>query len=175
MTWKSYLLASGATTLIATYLASGPVMEPDAAQPANSASARSNAARDIEEQAVRLQSRLRERTAYAEPSRNPFRFNGRRAARTGDGNALAAAEPLIAAAPLARPQAPPAITLSGVAADVVDGKTQLTAILSTPQGVLLVKEGDAAGPLYRVAKIEDTAVELVSSVDGSTRRLSFKP
>ena len=31
MTWKSYLLASGATTLIATYLASGPVTEPDAA------------------------------------------------------------------------------------------------------------------------------------------------
>jgi hypothetical protein len=174
MTWKSYALASGAT-LIATYLASGPVTQPETAEPATRAATPTNAGNDIEEQAVRLQSRLRARSSYAEPSRNPFRFNGRRPGRTGNGEGGAPTEPRIAATPLTLPPAPPAIKLSGVAVDVVDGKTQLTAILSTPQGVLLVKEGDAAGPLYRVAKIEDAAVELVSAVDGSTRRLSFKP
>ena len=175
MTWKSYLLASGATTLIATYLASGPVTEPETAQPATGASARSSAANDIEEQAIRLQSRLRARSVYAEPSRNPFRFNHRRPSSTGNGEGPAVTDTPIAATPLTLPPAPPAIKLSGVAADVVDGKTELTAILSTPQGVLLVKEGDAAGPLYRVEKIEESAVELVSPVDGSTRRLSLKP
>jgi hypothetical protein len=174
MTWKSYVLASGAT-LIATYLASGPVTQPETAQPASRASTRTNAAIDIEEQAVRLQSRLRAQTSYVGPSRNPFRFNGRRASSPGNGEGIGATEPRVAASPLTLPPAPPTIKLSGVAADVVDGSTQLTAILSTPQGVLLVKEGDAAGPLYRVAKIEDSAVELVSVADGSTRRLSFKP
>jgi Tfp pilus assembly protein PilP len=174
MTWKSYALASG-VTLIATYFASGPVAQPEKARPASRAPARANAENDIEEQAVRLQSRLRAQTSYAEPSRNPFRFNARRTSSTGAGNGVAATEPSVVASPLTLPPAPPAIKLSGVAADVVDGSTQLTAILSTPQGVLLVKEGDAAGPLYRVAKIEDSAVELVSVVDGSTRRLSFKP
>jgi hypothetical protein len=173
MTWKSYALASGAT-LIATYLASGPVTQPETAQPASRASTRTNAANDIEEQAVRLESRLRARSSYTEPARNPFRFNGRRASSAGNGAGLATAEPPIASPP-PPPPAPPVMKLSGVAADVVDGRTQLTAILSTPQGVLLVKEGDAAGPLYRVTKIEDTAIELVSVADGSTRRLSFKP
>jgi hypothetical protein len=174
MTWKSYVLASG-VTLIATYMASGPVTQSETAQPARRASTRPNAANDIEEQAVRLQSRLRPRTDYAEPSRNPFRFNRRRGSSAGNGEGVAVTEPRIVASPLTLPPAPPAITLSGVAADVVDGTTQLTAILSTPQGVLLVKEGDAAGPLYRVVKIEEAAVELVSVVDGSARRLSFKP
>jgi Tfp pilus assembly protein PilP len=174
MTWKSYALASG-VTLIATYFASGPVAQPEKAPPAGRAPTRANAANDIEEQAVRLQSRLRARTSYAEPSRNPFRFNRRRGSSAGNGEGITVTEPRIVASPLTLPPTPPAIKLSGVAADVVDGSTQLTAILSTPQGVLLVKEGDAAGPVYRVVKIEETAVELVSVVDGSTRRLSFRP
>jgi hypothetical protein len=174
MTWKAYALASGAT-LIATYLASGPVTQLETAQPALGTSARPTAGSDIEEQAVRLQSRLRARASYAEPSRNPFQFNGRRASNAGNGESIAAPASAVAASPLPLPPALPVIRLSGVAADVVDGSTQLTAILSTPQGVLLVKEGDAAGPLYRVAKIDETAVELVSVTDGSTRRLSFKP
>jgi hypothetical protein len=173
MTWKSYVLASGAG-LIATYLASGPVTQPETAQPASPASTRTNATSDIEEQAVRLQSRLRARASYSEPSRNPFRFNGRRPNSAANGQGVAATvTPIVEIPP--PPPAPPAIKLSGVAADVVDGATRLTAILSTPQGVLLVKEGEPAGPLYRVVKIEETAVELVSVVDGSTRRLSFKP
>jgi hypothetical protein len=139
-----------------------------------SASSRPNSANDIEEQAVRLQSRLRARSSYVEASRNPFRFNARRATNSGNGES-APAQPQISASPIIQPPALPVIRLSGVAADEVDGSTQLTAILSTPQGVLLVKEGDAAGPLYRVGKIEESAVELVSVSDGSVRRLSFKP
>jgi hypothetical protein len=61
-----------------------------------------------------------------------------------------------------------------MATSVVDGATQRTAILSSLQGVSLVKEGDELDTGYRVLSIGDDAVTLESTSDGAqtTIRLS---
>jgi hypothetical protein len=179
MTWKSYVLASGG--LLATYVASGPVRPAqDVAAPRRVAAARANAATDIQEQAMRLQARERQRGtgAFRPPSRNPFRFSMRPApARVV---VESSAPPVALTAPVRVPPAitppviTPVITLSGVATDDVGGTLQRTAILSTGGGVLLVREGDAVGADYKVAKIDEAWVDLVAT-DGSVRRVSFKP
>jgi len=65
------------------------------------------------------------------------------------------------------PPAPvrPTIKLRGIASDMVDGAMQRTAIVTTDAGLMLVREGEAAGT-YRVTKIEDESVELTGP-DGS--------
>jgi hypothetical protein len=60
-----------------------------------------------------------------------------------------------------------------VAEDVVGDRVERTAILSSPGGVLLVREGDDVAGQYRVSKIENEAVELVRLSDGSALRLSL--
>jgi Tfp pilus assembly protein PilP len=174
MTWKSYVLLSG-VPLIASYLVStrtNPVEEPAATR--RMEAARPAAAIDIEEQASRLQARIRAQAAYHEPSRNPFRFSERtESSRPASGFAPAAAaiEPL----QLAPVRQPPMISLVGVATDEVDGVAQRTAILSTPQGVLLVRAGDVVGVEYKVVTVEEGAVELINVADSSIRRISFTP
>ena len=65
------------------------------------------------------------------------------------------------------PPAPvrPTIRLRGIASDTVDGAVQRTAIITSDAGLMLVREGEAAGA-YRVTKIEDESVELAGP-DGS--------
>jgi len=50
---------------------------------------------------------------------------------------------------------------------------QRTAVLSTPANVLIVREGDVVGGLYRVIAIEEESVELEATADGSRRTLRF--
>ena len=71
----------------------------------------------------------------------------------------------------------PLLTLAGVATDIVDGNSQRTAILSAPDNVLLVHEGDTVGGVFRVQTIEPEAVELVRLADGQSMwlRLSALP
>jgi Tfp pilus assembly protein PilP len=57
---------------------------------------------------------------------------------------------------------------------MVNGSRQRFAILVTAQGVIDVREGDAVGAEYRVARIEDNAIELAAA-DGTTRRLLLRP
>ena len=52
-----------------------------------------------------------------------------------------------------------------------DGVAQRTAILSSLQGVSLVKEGDLLDAGYRVASIADDTVTLESTSDGSQSTL----
>jgi hypothetical protein len=61
-----------------------------------------------------------------------------------------------------------------MATSVADGVTQRTAIISSLQGVSLVKEGDLLDAGYRVMSIGDDAVTLESTTDGTqtTLRLS---
>ena len=77
MTWKTYAAVSGATVL-AGWLASAPPSNTPAPSATSrrpqASNARSTAAIDIQEEAARLQARLREEPVYREPSRNPFRF-----------------------------------------------------------------------------------------------------
>ena len=71
------------------------------------------------------------------------------------------------------PPAPvrPSITLRGIASDTVDGAIQRTAVITTDGGLVLVREGEAAGG-YRVTKIEDDSVDLTGPDGSMTLSLS---
>src|SRR5688572_5208711 len=172
MTWKSYAFVSGAG-LLATYLAS-PTLAPDrVAAPAPAAAQAAPAGSlDIEYEAARLQKRVREETAFHAPSRDPFRFaSAVPAPRRHDAPAPMSAPPPSDASAAAAPEQP-FVALSGVAADVVDGVLQRTAILTTPEGVVLARAGEMVG-IYRVRAVGEEWVELESTVDGSIRQLRF--
>jgi hypothetical protein len=177
VTWKSYAVVSGATVLAGWLASTPPSNAPDSAasvrrQPA---ARPGTPASDIEREADRLQVRVRREVEYTQPQRNPFRFGaGRRPEidRGGDIPAPALPPPPIAVAPMAPP--PPPVSLSGIAEDQVGQGVERTAILSSPSGVLLVREGDPVLADYRVARIESAAVELVKT-DGTTLRLTLKP
>jgi hypothetical protein len=172
MTWKSG--AASGLGIVAMSLW-GMLSQPAAPDTARAAVPRAMAtppsSSDIERQAEKLQARLHPDESYSAPSRNPFRFGAAPAPARPRLTAPAPAAAPLVVAPALIPQAP-RMSLAGVATDVVDGATQRTAIVSTPAGVQLVKEGDAVEPGYRVAKIEEDAVELVGG-DGQTRRLSL--
>lgn len=168
MTLKSYLLLSGGG-LIATYLVTSPpgVVPPERAAAPPAVSARGAAPVDIEAQAARLETRARQDIDFRAPSRNPFRF-----AAPPPAPAPPPREAVDEAPPVVEgPPPPPPIRLAGVSASD-DGRR--TAYLVTIQGVVAVREGDTVPPDYRVARIEETAIELVTG-DGSTRRLQLRP
>ena len=172
MTWKSYAAASGATVL-AGWLASTPpaaVVENRPAAQSRSSRPAASPSSDIVEQASRLQARIRRETAYVRPQRNPFQFE---AARPAVEAAAAIGEPALSTelAVVANPA--PSITLAGVAEDPLQNGVERTAILSSPTGVLLARVGDEVLGQYRVAAVEEGAVELLSLTDGSTIRLSL--
>ena len=173
MTWKSYVAMSGATVL-AGWLASSPSSN----APASTAVSRppsprpdAQPANDIEQQATRLQSRLRAERAYSEPQRNPFRFADREAAGPQIGER--ASIPELPTEPVdVGPVAPP-VSVAGIAEEQIDGRVERTAILSSPLGVLLVREGEEILGYYRVTRIEGEAVEVVGLADGVPLRLTL--
>ena len=172
MSWKSYAAVSGATVL-AGWLAS-PSNTPDrTASAARPPAARDARSPDIEREAERLQTRARRDVEYTQPQRNPFRFGVTRpdVNRGGDLPDPAPALPP-EVVPIVAP--PPPVKLSGIAEDQKGQQMERTAILSSPEGVLLVREGDPVLGEYRVGRIESEAVELVKS-DGTTLRLTLKP
>ena len=175
MSWKSYAAVSGATVL-AGWLASAapPSNVPDRTAPAaRPPAARDVRSSDIEREAKRLQARVQREVAYTQPQRNPFRFGAARpdVNRGGDLPDPTPAPPPVAI-PIVAP--PPPVTLSGIAEDQKGQQIERTAILSSPSGVLLVREGDPVLGDYRVGRIESEAVELVKS-DGTTLRLTLRP
>ena len=172
MTWKSYAAMSGATVL-AGWLASSPPSNTQgttAGAPTPSPRRSPVAATDIEDQATRLQSRLRTVREYAVPERDPFRFAARPERVVRDEPAFAPAIPIEPVDPV---PVGPRITVSGIAEEQVGGQVQRTAVLSSPMGVLLVREGQDVLGYYRVSRIEAEAVEFVTLGDGSTVRLSL--
>jgi hypothetical protein len=167
MTWKSTAIVTGATALVgwlASPLPHAPA--PSAVSPKTQA-ARVMPTSDIEQQASKLRARLRDEADFRQPSRDPFRF----AAHIAPAQARANAHPVVVPPVTAPAPQVPLITLSGIASDVVDGVTNRTAILSAPDGVVLVREGDSVGGLYRVGKIEEETVDLLRVVDGQLLRL----
>lgn len=175
MTWKVYAGVSGATVLAGWLASVPPSNAPDAsaAAPSQTPSQRATSGSDIEQQARRLQARVRREAVYAQPQRNLFRFGASRPTATPRADLPEAASPDETLIPAAPPPAP--VSLSGIAEDRVQQRVDRTAILSSPAGVLLVHEGDDVLGQYRVAKIESEAIELVKLEDGSTLRLGFKP
>jgi hypothetical protein len=187
MTWKSYAAMSGATVLagwlastepsnapadVSGRASSGPRVARGSQTPVTSAAAASSPT-DIELQAMRLQARLRTERDYSQPVRDPFRFAPRRAPAPPAQAERPVADVL---PPLPVNLGPPApqISLSGIAEDQVDGRAVRSAILSTPAGVLIVREGDEILGGYRVGRIESEAVELVPSGGGPATRLALK-
>jgi hypothetical protein len=172
MTWKVYAAMTGAG-ILATYFASAPpTFAPGApaARPDAVAQVPTPPARDIQQQAARLQTRLHQDVEYREPSRDPFRFNARTAPAPRAERAVEPPpEPVTVAV---TPAEPLVIRLSGVATNSVNGERRRTAILSTPQGIVEAREGDTVGP-YRVVRVEDDAVELAAA-DGTTRRITLR-
>jgi hypothetical protein len=173
MSWKSYAAVSGATVLAGWLASATPPNVPDRTAPA----VRPPAARDvrssgIEREAERLQARVPREVEYTQPQRNPFRFGAARS-EVNRGGDLPDPTPAPVPPPVAVPiVAPPPVTLSGIAEDQKGQQMERTAILSSPSGVLLVREGDPVLEEYRVGRIESEAVELVKS-DGTTLRLTL--
>jgi hypothetical protein len=62
-----------------------------------------------------------------------------------------------------------------MAMSMENGVAQRTAILSSLQGVSLVKEGDVLTTGYRVLAIADDAVTLESTTDGTQTTLRLPP
>ena len=122
---------------------------------------------------MRLQARVRREAAYMQPARNPFRFGSARPIASPGIEGAGAASPAETLVPA--PPPPPPVSLAGIAEDQVEQRVERTAILSSPDGVLLVHEGDNVLGQYRVARIESEAVELVKLTDGTTLRLGLKP
>src|SRR5687767_14980594 len=143
MTWKSYAAVSGATVLAGWLASSPPANAPATSAPVQrrTPDARTAAESDIEQQAARLQQRVRQETIYRDPARNPFRFGARQTMRSAPEAGVVAAPPAVEAPPPQVPQGP-AISLSGIAEDQAGERMERTAILSTPADVLLVREGD---------------------------------
>jgi len=169
MTWKSYALVSG-VGVIATYLVSSPPPLVDRSSARRAQAAPAQATADIQELAVRLQTRVQAETAFRQPARNPFRFAAPRQA------APAASVPLpVASLPPSAPlPTPMPMSLLGMASDDVDGVEQRTAIVKTGDDVVLVRVGESVAG-YTVTKIEAAGIELTSATDGSIRRLAFRP
>src|SRR5688572_21807746 len=125
---------------------------------------------EIVREAERLHRGVASVTPYAHPRRNPFRFGERPAPATLPDPAPVTLPPL----PLPdQPPPPPPVSLTAVAVDVVDGVSRRTALRKTPQGIVVVKEGDIVGD-YRVQTIGDDGVELLSTRDESVRRISVR-
>ena len=173
MSWKSYAAVSGATVLAGWLASAPPSNAPGRAAPAVRLPAtRDVRSPDIEREAERLQARVQREVEYTQPQRNPFRFGVARP-EVNRGGDLPGPTPAPAPPPVAVPIVePPPVTLSGIAEDQKGQQLERTAILSSPSGVLLVREGDPVLGEYRVARIESEAVELVKS-DGTTLRLTL--
>jgi hypothetical protein len=166
MNWKSSTLATGAA-LLAGYFVTSPSNLPGSLMPAQPREVRvaPPAPSDIEEQAAKLQARLRQEALYREPARNLFRF----AERAPAARPAPPVEPPAIEAPITPPAPLPLpIRLVGVASD---GDVR-TAILSTPSGVILAKIGDEALG-FRVSQIGDESVTLTNPGSGAELSLQF--
>ena len=181
MNWKSTAIVSGAGLLSMWFAASPPAPILSTTSPATTepSATTGTTGSDIEQQAERLQARVRRETEYHEPSRNLFRF-GPRVAERREATATApasSAPPPVNDTPefvAPAPPPPPPVSLSGIATDQAGDRTVRTAILSSPSGVLLVHEGDDVLGQFRVERIGEDAVELTRLSDSSPLRLTLK-
>ena len=170
MTWKLYAIVS-AGAFVATYVMSSPKTEvatKKSSAVATKSSRQLAAETEIEALANSLHVRLNSDAAvYRTPGRDLFRFQ----AKVQQPPAFVPPPAVVASGPVPVVPALPVLTLSGVASDVVDGKPQRSAVVSLPNGVLIVREGDSVAGLYTVVAIGDDSIELESTGDHSRRTL----
>jgi len=115
----------------------------------------------------RLHDRLRP-TVAPEHGRNLFQFARSRAVTP----AAVAARPADISAAIATPAAPvsPPFKLIGIAED----NGTRTAILTSPNQLLMVRIGDVVASTHRVTGISADAVELAATDDGAVLRLALR-
>jgi hypothetical protein len=104
--------------------------------------------------------------------RNPFIY-GPRAPRSRSSGERAVESSLPAAAPpIAGPvePPPPLFTLSGIASNMENGATVLTAIVIDQGSVMLVKAGDKLSNGYSVVRVDDLSVT-IADASGVTQTL----
>ena len=170
MTWKLYAAVS-AGAFVATYLVSSPPKDVarSASSPASVSSQKAIAGSDIEQLADRLHVRLKAEESYRTPGRDLFRFQSKPVRQPA---VSVVPKPAFVEAPAFVP-APvlPTLSLSGIATDIVDGAPRRSAVLSAPAGVLIVREGESVGGLYKVVSIGEESVELEAIADGTPRTL----
>jgi hypothetical protein len=169
MTWRLYALTSGGAVLVTALAAFVAPIERSREDPPTvspQAVDRSGAVVDLGAQADRLKAKLAEVSAYQHPARDAFRFG------LPPRRDVESPPPSVSDLPPAvvAPSRPP-YGLAGMATSVEDGVTQWTAILSSLQGVSLVKEGDVLDAGYRVMSIGDDDVTLESTSDGTQTTL----
>jgi hypothetical protein len=168
MTWRLYALTSGGAVLVTALAAFVAPVERSREGPPTvvpQAVDRSGTVVDLGAQADRLKTKLAEVNAFQHPARNAFRF-GLPPRRVAESSA-----PLVSNVPAVVTPARPPYSLAGMATSVADGVTERTAILSSLQGVSLVKEGDVLDAGFRVMSIGDDAVTLESTIDGTQTTL----
>jgi hypothetical protein len=170
MTWKSYTVVSGATVLAGWLAAQPPSSAPTGAPVDGAARAieEDAAQTNIEQEAARLGTRVRQEIDFQRPARNPFRFTARTAGAVSAAPAPEPREP-VATVPVAPP-----FRLSGIAEDQIGERTERRAILSSLGDVLIVSEGDQLPGQFRVGRIDEAAVELINVADGSVTRLTLR-
>ena len=168
MNWKSTAAVSG-VTLVATWLGWTPARQPSVVDPPAVTNVRPADAVDIQQQAARLQTRVRRELAYQDPKRNPFRFTVRPTPTAERPRSL---EPAAISPQGPLPHAVP-FTLSGMATESVEGRADLTAILTTPTDVVFAKRGDRVGN-YTVTGIDDAGIDLTTD-EGVVQRLPLTP
>ncbi len=106
--------------------------------------------------------------AAPQHARDPFRFKVAAPRKS-------AAVPIVLPVPADVPAPPrPAFRLVGVAEDNTAGSPVRTAIISTPDQLYMVREGDRITPRYGVARISADVVELVDTGDSTALRLALK-
>jgi hypothetical protein len=180
MTAKQAAAYSGGGLLLIAWLAYGAglsVRQPPApeepSRPVETTGTASLAA-DVQAQTARLKSRLAAAPAPQQPTRNPFAFAPRAAAKPS-ARPVGTSEFGAGLAPVPLPPAEPAIDLVGVAENRESGKIVRTAIISALSGDLfLVKEGELIVGRYRVKTVGADAVELIDLVVGGERRLALR-
>ena len=170
MNWKSTAVVSGASVLAAWLGVSSeaPVTRPVARASADAHASRAQVAvPDIQREATHLESRLPARD-YSAPTRNPFKFGERQVMPRPR---VVAAPAALASAPVPVTPPPPPFTLAGMGGTEDTGAMQYTAVLSTPGGVVLAKQGDVVNG-WTVDAVDEGGLT-VRAADGRVERLSL--
>ena len=126
---------------------------------------------EVRTQSERLADRLRSAPAPAEPMRNPFTFAPVRGRPDARPRAREAEDREVDSASAARR---PTVRLIGIAEHQGTNGVVRTAILSAPDGPLLVREGDIVEDVFQVDAIDAEAVRLADVATGAARRLRLK-
>ena len=121
----------------------------------------------IEIQTRELRSRVESPSRPNPSSRNPFRFAARRPAVPVRAPARSTAAP-------AAPSGVAQLALVGIAEQETGDGAVRTAVISSPDGLFLAREGEPVTERYRVTRIGADAVELGDTATGGTIRLGLR-